>query len=211
MDFDEDSDDDINTGVTDEGYTQHEGYQHKRTPAEKLAAAGTPLWNIGQGIYGMTQTPDKLGRIDPIQAERVDYSEAVKRAQEMAAGQRMSLRNAGAAGYIPRMQKSYIDTMNYIGGVEQQEANANAQARMRINAANAGIAGKNLEMKKYEQAYKDKAKAANAAMIGEGLSQLDRLRQEGEMNRMVAQGLYPMIAPEYADYYSYGKRKNKDT
>ena len=159
----------------------------------------------------MTQTPDKLGRIDPIQAERVDYSEAVKRAQEAAAGQRMSLRNAGTAGYIPRMQKSYIDTMNYIGGVEQQEDNKNAEARMRANIANAGIAGKNLEMKKYEQAYKDKAKAANAAMIGEGLSQLDRLRQEGEMNRMIAQGLYPMIAPDYADYYSYGRGKNKGT
>jgi len=209
--LEEKDDDGVDTGVTDEGYKQHEGYEHKRTTGEKLAAAGTPLWNIGQGIYGMTQTPDKLGRIDPIQAERVDYSEAVKRAQEAAAGQRMSLRNAGTAGYIPRMQKSYIDTMNYIGGVEQQEDNKNAEARMRANIANAGIAGKNLEMKKYEQAYKDKAKAANAAMIGEGLSQLDRLRQEGEMNRMVAQGLYPMIAPDYADYYSYGRGKNKGT
>ena len=90
-----------------------------------------------------------------------------------------------------------------MSGIDQQEQNANAQIGNQTAAQNARIAAQNSQMGFREQDYDARTKAAKQNMIGTGIGQIADVYQGNRQNKFLAENYFPLVAPNYSDYYKY--------
>ena len=177
----------------------------KPTFLENVLAASPGIANIGMGLSKADKL--KLDRVDPISAKYINLDESRKANERLLAAQQAATKNvagnAGGGNYLANMQATYLKYLQGMSGIDQQEQNANAQIGNQTAAQNARIAAQNSQMGFREQDYDARTKAAKQNMIGTGIGQIADVYQGNRQNKFLAENYFPLVAPNYSDYYKY--------
>jgi len=186
-------------------YNTRETNYLKPTFLENVLAASPGIANIGMGLSKADKL--KLDRVDPISAKYINLDESRKANERLLAAQQAATKNvagnAGGGNYLANMQATYLKYLQGMSGIDQQEQNANAQIGNQTAAQNARIAAQNSQIGFREQDYDARTKAAKQNMIGTGIGQIADVYQGNRQNKFLAENYFPLVAPNYSDYYKY--------
>jgi hypothetical protein len=146
----------------------------KPTLLENMIGAAPGIANIAMGLGKDDKL--KLDRVDPISAKYISLDESRKANERLLAAQQDATKNvagnAGGGNYLANMQASYLNYLQGLSGIDQQEQNTNAQIGNQVAAQNAQIAAQNAQLGFREQDYDARTKAAKQNMIGTGIGQI---------------------------------------
>jgi hypothetical protein len=186
-------------------YNTRETNYLKPTFLENVLAASPGIANIGMGLSKADKL--KLDRVDPISAKYINLDESRKANERLLAAQQAATKNvagnAGGGNYLANMQATYLKYLQGMSGIDQQEKNVNAQIGNQTAAQNARIAAQNAQLGFREQDYDARTKAAKQNMIGTGIGQIADVYQGNRQNKFLAENYFPLVAPNYSDYYKY--------
>ena len=184
----------------------------KPTLLENMIGAAPGIANIAMGLGKDDKL--ELDRIKPISAKYIDLDESRKSADRLYAAQQDATRNVagntGGGNYLSNMQASYLNYLQGLSGIDQQEQNTNAQIGNQTAAQNAQIAAQNSQMDFREQDYDARTKAAKQAMIATGIGQIADTYQGNQQNKFLTNTYLPTISPDYAQFYKWEKDPNKN-